>query len=99
MKCRGKSAQYGKSHIQIIKSGQARGYKKFDFSTRCYVSENFASDERKLMKGDILINSTGVGTDARATLFDLDGDFVADSHITIVRKMNQRYYQSIFYIH
>ena len=82
---RGKSAQYGVSNVQIIKSGQARGYNEFDFSKRYYVSDGFVSDERNLQKGDILINSTGVGTAGRVTLFDLDGDFVVDSHITIVR--------------
>ena len=85
---RGKSASYGTSNIQIIKSGQARGYNEFDFSKRYYVSDTFISDERNLQKGDILINSTGVGTAGRVTLFDLDGDFVVDSHITIVR-LNQ----------
>ena len=82
---RGKSAKYGNSSIQVIKSGQARGYLEFDFSERHYVSQEFVLDERKLKKGDILINSTGVGTAGRVTLFDLDGDFVVDSHITIVR--------------
>ena len=82
---RGKSARYGVSSVQIIKSGQARGYNEFDFSKRYYVSDRFVSDERNLQKGDILINSTGVGTAGRVTLFDLDGDFVVDSHITIVR--------------
>ena len=82
---RGKSAKYGKSKIQIIKSGQARGYMEFDFSQRYYVSENFVSDERNLVKGDLLINSSGVGTAGRVTLFCLDGDFVVDSHVTIVR--------------
>ncbi|MFR9611348.1 MAG: restriction endonuclease subunit S [Rikenellaceae bacterium] len=38
-----------------------------------------------MQKGDILINSTGVGTAGRVTMFDFDGDFVADSHITILR--------------
>lgn len=85
MICRGKSVKYGNSDIQIIKSGQARGYQKFDFTTQHYVSKTFISDERNLMKDDILINSTGVGTAGRVTLFDLDGNFVADSHITIVR--------------
>ena len=85
---RGKSAKYGTSSIQIIKSGQARGYNNFDFSKRYFVSDSFISDERNLQKGDILINSTGVGTAGRVTLFDLDGDFVVDSHITIVR-LNQ----------
>lgn len=82
---RGKSAKYGNSNIQIIKSGQARGYLDFDFSEKYYVADGFVLDERKLEKGDILINSTGVGTAGRVTLFDLDGDFVVDSHITIVR--------------
>jgi len=58
---------------------------EFDFSQKHYVAENFISDERNLVKGDILINSSGVGTAGRVTLFDLDGDFVVDSHITIVR--------------
>jgi restriction endonuclease S subunit len=82
---RGKSAKYGKSNIQIIKSGQARGYREFDFSEKYFADENFILDDRKLQKGDILINSTGVGTAGRVTLFDLDGDFAADSHITILR--------------
>lgn len=87
---RGKSAKYGTSSIQIIKSGQARGYNNFDFSKRYYVSDSFISDERNLQKGDILINSTGVGTAGRVTLFDLDGDFVVDSHITIVRLKQEK---------
>lgn len=87
---RGKSAKYGTSNIQIIKSGQARGYSDFDFSQKYYVAESFVSDERNLQKGDILINSTGVGTAGRVTLFDLDGDFVVDSHITIVRIDNSK---------
>ena len=82
---RGKSAKYGKSKIQIIKSGQARGWFDFDFSERHYVDDSFVLDERKLVKGDLLINSTGVGTAGRVTYFGEDGDFVADSHITIFR--------------
>lgn len=82
---RGKSSKYGDSNIQIIKSGQARGIKEFDFSQKYFVTDNFTLDERKLEKGDILINSTGVGTAGRVTLFNLDGAFVVDSHITILR--------------
>lgn len=82
---RGKSAKYGKSKIQIIKSGQARGWFDFDFSERHYVDESFVIDERKLESGDLLINSTGVGTAGRVTYFGENGDFVVDSHITIFR--------------
>ncbi|MFA5675636.1 MAG: N-6 DNA methylase [Christensenellales bacterium] len=85
---RGKSAKYGSSEIQIIKSGQARGYQNFDFSQKFYMADTFVSDERNLEKGDILINSTGVGTAGRVTLFDLTGKYVVDSHVTVVR-LNQ----------
>ena len=87
---RGKSAQYGNSTTQIIKSGQARGIKEFDFSQKHFVDKNFILDERKLEKGDILINSTGVGTAGRVTMFDLDGTFVVDSHITILRPNKEK---------
>lgn len=82
---RGKSPKYGNSNIQVIKSGQARGYKNFDFAERYFVDKSFVLDERKLKKGDILINSSGVGTAGRVTLFELDGDYVTDSHVTILR--------------
>ena len=91
---RGKSTKYGSSKIQIIKSGQARGYTSFDFKEKHFVVDGFVLDERKLQKGDLLINSTGVGTAGRVTLFDLDGDFVVDSHVTIFRpneQLNSKY--------
>jgi len=82
---RGKSAKYGLSDIQVIKSGQARGFKKFDFKQQHFADPSFILDDRQLRKGDVLINSSGVGTAGRVTLFNLDGKFVADSHITILR--------------
>ena len=82
---RGKSTKHGVSKVQIIKSGQSRGFRNFDFSEKHFVDEKFILDERKLKKGDILINSTGVGTAGRVTQFDLEGDFVVDSYITIFR--------------
>ncbi len=81
---RGKSPNYGTSNIQIIKSGQARGFTSFDFTNRYYQKDD-NTDERKLQIGDILINSTGKGTAGRVTLFELEGDYVCDSHITILR--------------
>jgi type I restriction enzyme M protein len=82
---RGKSPQYGFSSVQIIKSGQVRGMYNFDFSKKYFVNKEFILDDRKLESGDILINSTGVGTAGRVNLFNLQGDFVVDSHITIIR--------------
>ncbi len=95
---RGKSPKYGESNFQIIKSGQARGYFTFDFSTKYFVDENFKIDHRKLEKGDLLVNSTGVGTAGRVTLFDLNGDYLADGHITIVR-LNKKIANSKFVLY
>ena len=83
---RGKSPKYGKGLIQVIKSGQARGWRNFDFSTPHFLHPSFQVDPvRILLDGDLLINSTGVGTAGRVTLFQGDGKFTVDSHITIVR--------------
>lgn len=35
--------------------------------------------------GDVLLNSTGMGTIGRSCLFDAQGEFVADSHVTVLR--------------
>ena len=47
--------------------------------------DGYIADERNLQKNDILINTTGVGTAGRVTLFNLEGDYIVDSHITILR--------------
>ena len=45
----------------------------------------------KLYPGDVLINSTGTGTLGRVGYFDaVDGDFIADGHVTIVRDSKNR---------
>ena len=49
------------------------------------------SDEYKLIDGDILVNSTGIGTVGRTRLFhsDILGDYpfvVPDSHVSVVRQ-------------
>ena len=83
---RGKSPKYAyTSEVQIIKSGQIRGLKEFDFSKKFYANSSMEKDERLLVKGDLLINSTGVGTAGRVNLFDLDGNFFVDSHVAICR--------------
>ncbi len=86
---RGRSPIYGNSNVQIIKSGQARGFHKFDFAKKYYLASDFVLDERKLQRGDILINSTGVGTAGRVTMFDFEGDYAADNHITIFRPKDE----------
>lgn len=83
---RGKSPKYSyKSDIQILKSGQIRGLKEFDFSKKYYADKSMIIDERLLQRGDLLINSTGVGTAGRVNLFNLNGKFFVDSHVAICR--------------
>jgi len=82
---RGKSPKYGNSNLQIIKSGQIRGYYDFDFTEEYFAASEQENDIRILKKGDLLINSTGVGTAGRVNLFNLDGNYVVDSHVTIFR--------------
>lgn len=83
---RGKTPQYGNGPIQVIKSGQARGWMDFDFSTHHFLHPAFQTDAvRMLRDGDLLINSTGVGTAGRVTLFRRAGQFTVDGHVTIVR--------------
>ncbi len=52
-------------------------------------------DGRELMQGDVLVNSTGVGTLGRvAQLLNLDEPTIVDSHVTVVRagqKINSEY--------
>lgn len=85
---RGKNPVYGEEGIQVIKSGQARGGIEFDFS-KVYFATNYDSEDKRIFKkGDILINSTGVGTAGRVTLFDLNGKYAVDNHITILRTKN-----------
>ena len=54
---------------------------------------DFSKLKGKLVAGDLLLNSTGIGTLGRAVVFREDGDYMADSHVTIVRfnkmKMNE----------
>lgn len=86
---RGKSPKYSHiSDIQIIKSGQVRGLREFDFKKKFYASPAMGVDERLLQKGDLLINSTGVGTAGRVNIFDLEEQCFVDSHIAILR-LNQ----------
>lgn len=83
---RGKATQYGEGDVQVIKSGQARGFHEFDFSKRYFAVSDFKIDHRELQNGDILINSTGVGTAGRITIYGgTPSPAVVDSHITIVR--------------
>ncbi len=95
---RGKSPKYGNSDIQLIKSGQIRGLSEFDFSKKYYVDSSVQLDERLLENGDLLINSTGVGTAGRINIFNLNGKYLVDSHITIAR-VNKKVCNPLFLLY
>ncbi len=52
---------------------------------RLHDQSKSANSEKFLQKGDILINSTGVGTAGRIAIFDEPIKALVDSHVTIVR--------------
>ena len=86
----------------VIKSGQARGnYNEFNFKKMAYLDLSKVKTIKTLQKGDILINTTGVGTAGRVTLFDLDGNYVSDSHITALRydlSLYNKFYLLYFFV-
>ncbi len=52
-----------------------------------------------LQNGDLLMNSTGTGTLGRCSVFDEDGTYMADSHVTIIRtKRPQAHPRFCFYL-
>lgn len=82
---RGKSPEYiDESKIRVI--NQACVYWDYlKLENVKYQDASVIAGRGKLKKGDILINSTGTGTLGRANMFIEDGEFIADSHVTIVR--------------
>lgn len=52
----------------------------------------------KIHPGDLLINSTGTGTLGRIGVFNLPGDYLADSHVTIVRPTKEVFAKYLYYI-
>ncbi|MDO6355758.1 restriction endonuclease subunit S [Caloramator sp. CAR-1] len=53
-------------------------------------SKKDINDFKGMLKyGDLMMNSTGTGTLGRANIFKLKGNFIADSHVTIIRCKNE----------
>lgn len=100
---RGPSAKYSeKSDVQIINQ-KCIQWKKLLLNHTKYYSKDLIeklADFRLLKKGDLLINSTGTGTIGRAFLIhDLNGKFIADSHVTVLRSFEgivQEYVKYLF---
>ncbi|WP_445402195.1 restriction endonuclease subunit S [Zobellella sp. An-6] len=62
----------------------------FDASVARPHSENAMSGNGVLRakKGDVLLNSTGTGTIGRSCIFDEEGEFIVDGHVTLLRPLN-----------
>lgn len=101
---KGSTPKYSSSFTNtiVIKSGQARGnYNVFDFKNTAYLDLTKVKNPKYLQNGDILINTTGVGTAGRVTLFNLSGSYVSDSHITALRydlKSFDKFYLLYFFV-
>ena len=90
---RGKSPTYGSSKILPIMAQKCNQWDKI-YTDRCLFAEEKSieryTDEQFLKLGDIIINSTGIGTVGRTGMienyvFEKYSKFVADSHVTVVR--------------
>ena len=95
---RGKSPEYvEESDVRVI--NQACVYwDNLNLYNVKYQDENLNYYRAKLYKGDLLINSTGTGTLGRSIVFNEEGNFIADSHVTVVSCKNLKYSQYLGYI-
>ena len=89
---KGRTPKYGDSSVAVIKSGQARGGDAIDLTKLSHLDSGISPS--LLQKGDVMINTTGVGTVGRITYFSLNGYFVTDSHISTLRITDESLYLS-----
>ena len=87
---RGKSPSYADSGECLVASQKCVQWEGFDILKAKYVTECFANTLEKfrfIQKGDLLWNSTGMGTVGRICLIpeDINHKCVVDSHVTLIR--------------
>jgi hypothetical protein len=84
----------------VIKSGMARGgYNNFKLDTLYHLDLSGLKTPKYIKKGDLLLNTTGKGTAGRVTLFDLQGNYVSDSHITRIYPKDANEDSSVFFLY
>jgi type I restriction enzyme S subunit len=87
---RGKSPTYSeKGRVRVINQKCIR-WRGIDLRHARYIDDSKANEfasTRYLLAGDVLVNSTGEGTIGRANVWqgDCKGQWVADSHVTVIR--------------
>ena len=86
---------------ELISRGRAPTYvdhsEVMAIGQRCIRERGFVADEARphdahvmgsalvAMVGDVLLNSTGTGTIGRSCVFDSQGKFIVDGHVTVLR--------------
>jgi|GEM_PF-2544430 len=94
--CRGVQPEYDEGEILVAKTGTLKnGY--LDWSDAQSVSEEFYNATKfraGLVKGDILISSTGVGSLGKIDYFDGSRQAMADGHISVFRAASSGDYDS-----
>lgn len=81
---RGRSPQYV-DHSPVRAIGQRCVRDSFDGSAARGQNLNRLEGHLKAVPGDVLLNSTGTGTIGRSCVFNDAGNFVVDSHVTVIR--------------
>ena len=89
---RGKGPMYAASGQALVVSQKCIQWSGFDLTPARRISDDSLEkygEERFLIKGDILWNSTGTGTAGRVAIYPGSQEsVVADSHVTIIRLAN-----------
>jgi type I restriction enzyme, S subunit len=95
---RGKSPEYADKGIPII--NQACIYwDGLKLENVKFQDPNIVNGHKgKLYYGDLLINSTGTGTLGRLGVFNIDEEYFADSHVTIVRPKKELLTKYLYYL-
>lgn len=101
---RGKSPSYSTKKVIPVVSQKCVQWSGFSLELAKYIDpdslENYAK-ERLLKEGDILINSTGLGTVGRAAIYSSESHefdtVVADSHVTVARLRSDLILPKYFY--
>lgn len=96
---RGSSPTYvNESELVVIsQASMSSGFiddSKFKYQARAKI-ENFKG---RLFKDDVLLASTGGGVLGKSIVFERDGNYIADGHLTIIRDKKKRFnHKFLFY--
>lgn len=95
---RGVSPKYSDSEGIIVINQKCIRDGKINYDlARLHNREKSFAIEKTLIKKDILINSTGVGTAGRVSIFQEDIEALVDSHVSIVRLDSEKLYPDFLF--